>query len=63
MKIEQIEIHVGEPDFTFEPVRQLEAKCEARSNFSPAPTMDAVNAKLREMAVGLGANAVIRVEY
>jgi hypothetical protein len=63
MRVQDIEIHVGEPDFPFTPIRQLEAKCEATTMFSGAPTMDEVNAKLREMAAGLGANAVVRVEY
>ena len=63
MRVQDIEIYVGEPDFPFTPIRQLEAKCEAATVFSGAPTMDEVNAKLREMAAGLGANAVVRVEY
>ncbi len=63
MKIEDIEIHVGEPPFPFAAVRRLEAKCEAATAFSSAPTMDQVNAKLREMAAGLGANAIVQVEY
>jgi hypothetical protein len=63
MRVQDIEIHVGEPNFPFTSVRELEATCEAASPFSGAPTMDEVNAKLREMASGLGANAVVRVEY
>lgn len=63
MRIQDIEINVGQPDFSFTPVRRLEAKCEAASAFSGAPTIDEVNAKLREMAAGLGANAVVHVEY
>ncbi|MDB4915623.1 MAG: hypothetical protein JWM95_3267 [Gemmatimonadetes bacterium] len=63
MQVESIEIHTGKPDFAFQPLRRLEAKCEATHAFMPAPTMDTVNAKLREMAAGLGANAVIEVQY
>jgi predicted RNA-binding Zn-ribbon protein involved in translation (DUF1610 family) len=63
MKVEEIEIHVGEPSFPFESVRQLEAKCEAATAFSSAPTMEEVNGKLRQMAASLGANAVVHVEY
>jgi hypothetical protein len=63
MRVDEIEIHTGTPAFPFTPVRRLEAKCEARSNFSPAPTMDEVNAKMREMAIGLGANAIVDVQY
>jgi hypothetical protein len=63
VKVEAIEIHAGEPTFEYTPVRALEAKCEAMTNFSKAPTMEDVNAKLRQMASGLGADAVVRVEY
>ena len=63
MRVEEIEIHVGKPDFQFDPVRRLEAKCEAPTAMSKAPTIEDVNAKLREMAAGLGANAVIEVRY
>lgn len=63
MRIEDIEIHVGTPSFPFEPIRQLEAKCEATMAFSPAPTVDEMNGKLRSMAAKVGANAVINVEY
>ena len=63
MRVEDIGIYVGEPDFPYKRVRRLEAKCEAATAFSGAPTMDEVNAKLREMAVSVGANAVIDVEY
>lgn len=63
MRIEDIEIHVGTPTFEFTPVRQLEAKCEAATAISSAPTMDEMNGKLRQMAAKVGANAVINVEY
>ncbi len=63
MRIDAIELHVGEPDFPYTQLRQLEAKSEARTVFSAAPTHDAVNAQLREMAARLGADAVIRIEY
>ena len=63
MQVEQIEIHTGKPDFAFQSLRRLEAKCEATNAFMPAPTMETVNAKLREMAAGLGANAVVEVQY
>jgi len=63
MRIEDIEIHVGKIDFDYEPIRRLEAKCEATMAFSPAPTVEEMNGKLRSMAAKLGANAVIDVEY
>ena len=63
MKIEDIEIHAGAPEFGYQPVRRLEAKCEATTNFSKAPTIDDVNNKLRELALSVGANAVVGVRY
>jgi hypothetical protein len=63
MRIEDIEIHVGEPAFEYQPIRRLEAKCEATMAFSPAPTVDEMNGKLRSMAAKLGANAIIDVRY
>jgi hypothetical protein len=63
MKIEEIEIHAGRVDFPFQAVRRLEAKCEAPTNFSNAPSMDDVNQKLRQMASSVGANAVVDVTY
>lgn len=63
MKIDDIEIHVGMPDFEYEAIRQLQAKCEATTAFSQAPTIDEMNGRLRSMAAKVGANAVINVEY
>lgn len=63
MRIEDIEIHVGKPDFEYKPIRRLEAKCEATMAFSPAPTVDEMNGKLRSMAAKVGANAIIDVTY
>lgn len=63
MRIEDIEIHVGTPDFEYTAIRKLEAKCEATTVFQSAPTVDEVNARLRAMASKVGANAVIDVQY
>lgn len=63
MRIEDIEIHVGEPSFEYVPIRRLEAKCEATMAFSPAPTVDEMNGKLRAMAAKIGANAIVDVRY
>jgi len=63
MRVEDIEIHVGEPTFLFQPVRRLEAKCEAATAFSAAPNMEELNGKLRQMAASVGADAVVGVEY
>lgn len=63
MRIDTVELHVGEPDFPYQTIRQLEAKSEARTAFSASPTQDAVNAQLRTLAAQVGADAVIRIEY
>jgi ribosomal protein L37AE/L43A len=63
MRIDQIEIHTGPVGFEFQAVRQLEARCEAKTAMSKAPTIADVNLKLQEMAAGIGANAVIDVKY
>ena len=63
MRIEDIELHVGKADFEYTPVRKLEAKCEATMAFSPAPTVEEMNGKLRSMAAKVGANAIVDVRY
>jgi hypothetical protein len=63
MNVDAIEIHMGTPDFAYEPVRRLEAKAEARTAFSNSPTNAAVDAQLRQLAASLGADAVIDVAY
>jgi uncharacterized protein YbjQ (UPF0145 family) len=40
-----------------------ESRVSAGSVLSPAPTIEAVNFKLRETALKSGANAIINVEY
>lgn len=63
MRVDEIEIHAGGVDFPYEPVRELEAKCEATTAFQKAPTMQDVNLKLQQLAATVGANAVINVNY
>lgn len=63
MKVDEIEVHTGTVEFHYTPIRQLEAKCEATTLLNAAPTIADANNKLREMAVGVGANAVINVQY
>lgn len=63
MRVDAIEIHTGQPDFEYEPLRRLEAKVEATTFYTPAPTIDTANAKLREMATTLGADAIVDVAY
>ena len=63
MRVDSIEIHTGQPDFEYEPIRRLEAKVEATTIYTAAPTIETANAKLREMATQLGADAIIDVAY
>lgn len=63
MKVENIEIVSGEPDFGFTPIRQLEVKCEATNALMPAPTIAEANDRLRALAAKVGANAIVNVEY
>ncbi|WP_312490963.1 hypothetical protein [Brevundimonas sp.] len=62
-KVEEVEIFTGTPDFEFEVIRQVEAKCEASHAFSSAPSMDEVNTRLKALAAKVGGNAVIKVNY
>lgn len=63
MQIKDIEIHADEGDFAYKALRRLEAKVEASTALSAAPSIDEANAKLRELAISIGANAIINVEY
>jgi predicted RNA-binding Zn-ribbon protein involved in translation (DUF1610 family) len=63
MRVDSIEIHTGQPDFEYEPIRRLEAKVEATTIYTAAPTIETANAKLREMATQLGADAIVDVAY
>lgn len=58
-----IEIHTGNIDVPYKKIRQIEAVCEAGSALLAAPTIEQVNFKLVELALKVGANAVINVEY
>lgn len=63
VKVTDIEIYAGRPDFEYEPVRRIEAKCEAAHAFSSAPSMEEVNVRLRALAAKVGANAIVEVDY
>lgn len=60
---ENIEIHEGPPARAYTSLGPVKAKIGAKTALSKAPTVEAVNAKLREEAAKLGANAVINVEH
>lgn len=63
MKVEEIGIYTGKPDFEFRPIRRLEVKCEASNALMPAPTIDEANGRLRALAAKIGANAIVEVNY
>ncbi len=60
---EDIEIYEGQPTRAYRSLGPVKAKVGARTALSKAPTVEAVNVKLREQAAELGANAVINVEH
>lgn len=53
---EPIEMHVGEVDFPYRKIRQIEATSDKRN-------IDEVNSRLRSQAALLGANAIVEVVY
>ena len=61
MRVDAVEIHTGNPGFGYQPMRDIEVKCEAPTAFSSAPKIEEVNARLQAMAARMSANAVIRV--
>ena len=63
MNVEDIEIHAGEVDRPYRLLGPVEAVCRAGTSLSKAPDMAEVNYKLREKALKVGANAVIKVAY
>lgn len=63
MKVEEIEIYTGKPNFEYTPIRTLEVKCEASNALMPAPTIDEANGRLRALAAKVGANAIVDVDY
>ena len=63
MRVEDIEIHTGDPDGPFRVIGPIKARSGAATALSKAPTMEDVNFKLREVALKQGANAVANVQY
>jgi len=63
MRVEDIEIHDGEPDQDYKTLGQVRARVTAATVFSKTPTIEDVNDKLREQALKVGANAILGVKY
>jgi hypothetical protein len=63
VRLEDVEIHVGDIDREYRVVGNVKATERAPTIFNNAPNVDGVHAKLREQAAGQGANAVINVTY
>jgi hypothetical protein len=57
-----IEIHTGDPNFRYSPVRLLEATCQVTPLYT-AESVEVANAKLKKLASKVHADAVINVEY
>lgn len=63
MRVEQVEIHDGEPDSSYEVIGEVRTRLGARTALNKAPTIEDANSRLREQALKIGAHAVINVEY
>jgi hypothetical protein len=64
MRVDDFEIRTGEvAGRVYREVQYVEVQLGARFAFAKAPTIEEANAKLREKAVELGANGLIRVAY
>lgn len=63
MRVDQIEIHDGEPEQPYERVGDVRVRLGARTALHQAPTLEQANARLREQALRIGANAVVHVIY
>jgi Putative heavy-metal-binding len=63
MRIEDVEVHVGDLDRPYRMIDTVKATVKAPTLFHNAPSLDSVNSRLREQALKMGANAVINVTY
>ncbi len=63
MRVDEIEIHDGVPDRAHEVVGEVKVKAGAPTLLSKAPTLDEINARLREQALRLGANGIVNAKY
>ena len=63
MNIDDIEIHAGDIDKVYVVIGTIKAKAQAATAFSKTPTLEDVNFKLREVALKMGVNSIIKVEY
>jgi hypothetical protein len=63
LRIEDVEIHVGDIDRPYRILGAVKATERAPTIFNNAPNVDGVHSKLREQAAGKGGNAVINVTY
>lgn len=61
--IERIEVHTGDIDRPYTPIKPIKVRVSSLTIFSRTRTIEEVNDKLRETAAGLGGNAVINVAY
>ena len=63
MRNESFEIVVGVTKRPHKVIGQVKARVGAVTIFSKAPTINEVNLKLQEVAIRLGANAVVNISY
>ncbi len=64
MQPSAIAIHKGEPSQPYEELGKVKSRKGAQPTpFNKRPSEEDVNVKLREKAAGMGADAIINVEY
>jgi hypothetical protein len=63
VRVEDIEVVVGDLDRPYQVVGPIEARVTAGAAWNKARTVEDANSKLREVALKRGANAVINVTY
>ena len=64
MRVDDIEIYAGDvEDRAYREVKPVKVQVGAATIWSKTPTIEDVNLRLREEAVKLGADGIIRVAY
>jgi hypothetical protein len=63
MAIEDIEIYETDIDRPYKEIGPIKVKIGSRTVLSKSKTIEEVNLKLREKALKMGANAIIKVQY
>jgi hypothetical protein len=63
VRVEDIEVHAGEPDRPYRVLGPIKAWVSGRAIWAATPSIETGNSKLRETALKMGANGVIHTTY